>query len=356
MNDLTFICSKPLKLMWAIHNVTSLSFCVYPGTSCIGDLELLLGCVPYIWTIQATVDVSMFRLNKRNAKRFVLGQDNHYSNPVPITFSRIQLSMCQILRSCLELRSAVMTPETQSYLMPYLQKLDRYQAELTSILQPQLMAEQRMAHSSKRPKLTNEHPSQLSKLSLRSNKSRAEISIGSSLQNNRNRSVDDTPCRSISSRLTRTKTVAQLFRRNAWVPVDANGGEKQLHNAVKSFNLEVVNKRTQTIRAGSQSSCRNSRMEMELILEKNRTKQLEVEVAMFVERVQMADKSNDSLWFPKDIVDRPDSTKVNGFFLKFQIKTTYGTATYGEFERDLVCSLLLISQRTTGHQNPRLGW
>ncbi|KAA3680357.1 uncharacterized protein DEA37_0002348 [Paragonimus westermani] len=73
-------------------------------TSCIGDLELLLGCQPYIFSVQTTATTSLMFMNKRNAQRHFLGHNDRRGGKIPVTVRLMQSGLREEAITRLECR------------------------------------------------------------------------------------------------------------------------------------------------------------------------------------------------------------------------------------------------------------
>ncbi|THD23279.1 hypothetical protein D915_005785 [Fasciola hepatica] len=280
------------------------------GTSCIGDLELLLDSSPYIWSIRATRDTSVFFLSRHNAKRFVYGHNSHRSPSVPLTFLRTQFDLCQTVRSCLEMHLTAMTPDTQIYLTPYIQQLNRCQSELRSVVQPQLIAEQRLALSSEQQKQIGKRLPQHSLSNVRYSTVNSGHQGKFNLQdNNNNKEVGKASFFPEYSGLTRAKTITLLSRRNAWGPAEATSDHIRLAKVETLFNQGRGTTQLQISRATLQSRNRIGTVAAKLVLERNYSEQLEMEVAMFLDRITLTRECRENSLYQKETTNQPDTNK-----------------------------------------------
>ncbi|TGZ66316.1 hypothetical protein CRM22_005398 [Opisthorchis felineus] len=104
------------------------------GTTCLGDLETLLGCCPYLFTARATTESQFLFMTKRNAQRYFLGATQRRAHTVPKVVRTMQLSLCKEAIMKLEYRLASFPGLSRTKLNTYLIQLKRQANEQTRIL------------------------------------------------------------------------------------------------------------------------------------------------------------------------------------------------------------------------------
>ncbi|KAG5446307.1 hypothetical protein CSKR_113499 [Clonorchis sinensis] len=104
------------------------------GTTCLGDIEILLGCCPYLFTARATTESQLLFMTKRNAQRYFLGATGRRALSVPKVVRTMQLSLCKEAILKLEYRLASFPELSGTKLNTHLIQLKRLADEQTRIL------------------------------------------------------------------------------------------------------------------------------------------------------------------------------------------------------------------------------